>query len=182
MPASPRIGVVAYAARRGVTHQAVSKAIAAGRLSRSVHRTPAGKYEIDADVADQEWGANTDPQQQREKHRGAGQAAMFPDAETNGHHSPSAPVLAKAQAMRVTFLAKTAELDFLAKSGALVPADKVTIEAFRVARTVRDAVLNIPARIAAQLAALDEERACHDLLMAELTSALRELSDAGGRG
>jgi phage terminase Nu1 subunit (DNA packaging protein) len=180
MAEAARVGVVAYAARRGVTHQAVSKAIASGRLSRSVTRTPSGKYEIDPDEADREWAGNTDPQQQRERHRSA-QAALFPDAEVNGRDSPAAPVLAKAQAMRVTFLAKTAELDYLEKSRSLVSADKVTVEAFRVARTVRDAILNVPARISAQLAALQDEREVREVLMRELQDALRELSDAARR-
>jgi hypothetical protein len=178
------IGVVAYAKRRGVSHQAVSKAIATGRLSRSVSRGSGGRCLINVVLADREWGENTDAQQQRSSHRRPAQVAMFPDVpvDTVELGSASGPVLAKAQAMRVTFLARTAELDYLEKARSLVSADKVSIEAFRVGRTVRDAIMHVPDRVSAQLAALSDEHQVHELLTAELAGALRELADAGRRG
>jgi hypothetical protein len=175
------IGVVAYAKRRGVSHQAVSKAIATGRLSRSVSRGSGGRCLINVVLADREWGENTDAQQQRSSHRRPAQVAMFPDVpvDTVELGSASGPVLAKAQAMRVTFLARTA---YLEKARSLVSADKVSIEAFRVGRTVRDAIMHVPDRVSAQLAALSDEHQVHELLTAELAGALRELADAGRRG
>ena len=57
-------GVRAYAKHRGVNHNAVRKAIAAKRISRSVtyvdragHQVP----RIEFAIADQEWARNTDP-------------------------------------------------------------------------------------------------------------------------
>lgn len=51
-----------FSRRRGVTLQAVQKAIATGRVT-AVHRTDAGRLTaIDADQATQQWNANTDPE------------------------------------------------------------------------------------------------------------------------
>src|SRR5690348_9655124 len=52
--------LTAYATRRGVSPKAVSKAVAAGRLSASVTRDQHGAPKIgDPDLADREWEANT---------------------------------------------------------------------------------------------------------------------------
>ncbi len=52
------LGVCEYADRRGVAHSAVSKAIASGRLRRSVTRLGRRVW-IDVDLADAEWERNT---------------------------------------------------------------------------------------------------------------------------
>ncbi len=51
-----------YARRRGVSAQAVRKAIASGRLVRSVARDAKGRIGVDAALADVEWERRTDPQ------------------------------------------------------------------------------------------------------------------------
>lgn len=57
---SAMMTLTAYALRRGVTPKAVSKAVAAGRLSASVVRDKHGAPKIaDPDLADREWEANT---------------------------------------------------------------------------------------------------------------------------
>jgi hypothetical protein len=60
--ATATMNVPEYAKRRRVTAQAVRKAIASGRLVRSVARDERGRVEIDAAVADVEWNQRTDPQ------------------------------------------------------------------------------------------------------------------------
>jgi hypothetical protein len=58
------VGVREYAERRGVSVQAIYKAIRGGRLVRSV-RKRGGQSEVDPEVADQEWAARTNPAMQR---------------------------------------------------------------------------------------------------------------------
>lgn len=53
------LSIRAYAARRGVSHTAVRKALAAGRISALADGT------IDPDQADKDWAAKTDPALQR---------------------------------------------------------------------------------------------------------------------
>lgn len=50
-------------------------------------------------------------------------------------------------------------------------------QAFQLARTVRDAVMSVPARIGASLAAIDDRLQVEELLEAELAVALRSVSD-----
>jgi phage terminase Nu1 subunit (DNA packaging protein) len=62
---SKPISLRAYAKRRGVSAEAVSKAIESGRLERSVV-VVAGEPKIaDAELADREWAANTRPRVER---------------------------------------------------------------------------------------------------------------------
>jgi hypothetical protein len=66
---SPSGSLRAYARHRGCSHQAVRKAIATGRLDRSVGRVD-GKPRICFGLADEEWSANTG---RLHRHRQAGQ-------------------------------------------------------------------------------------------------------------
>lgn len=58
---SAHMTLTAYAARRGVTKMAVSKAVSSGRLTASVYRDEKGRPWItDPDLADREWAGATD--------------------------------------------------------------------------------------------------------------------------
>jgi len=63
-----------------------------------------------------------------------------------------------------------------------VDADDVKVAAFNRARVVRDALLNIPERLAAVLAAETDEQRVHGMLTAEIRAACEELSGDSGRG
>lgn len=67
-----------YAAHRGVSHVAVSKAIAAGRLAESVVYVQRGKKRspkiADVELADREWDSNTDTRRQAPEVRAPEQA------------------------------------------------------------------------------------------------------------
>ena len=54
--------------------------------------------------------------------------------------------------------------------------EQVRIEAFKVHRRVRDAVLNIPDRCAPQLAVMSDPAEVHSYLLTEITAALRQLA------
>jgi hypothetical protein len=94
------------------------------------------------------------------------------------------PAFAEIQRRREHFRAEIARLDFEERIQKLTETDKVETEAFRVGRLVRDAVLNVPSRLAGILAAESDQRKVHDLLEAELRRALEALAiddgDTGG--
>lgn len=92
------------------------------------------------------------------------------------------PVFARSQAQKEYFRAELARLDFEERIGKLVEKEQVDALAFSVARLVRDAMLNIPSRIAGILAAESDQRKVHDLLEKELRQALEALvtGDTGG--
>lgn len=94
------------------------------------------------------------------------------DPETQKH-----PKFIESQARREMFKANLTELEYLVQVGKLIPADEVDSEWFKLARLVRDTMLNIPARIAGQLAHETDQRKVQDLLEAEIVQALEALSD-----
>lgn len=84
----------------------------------------------------------------------------------------------KARTAREVYQAKLAKLSFEEKMGQLVPAEQVKADAFKVARTVRDAMLNISGRIAHQLAAETDPAVISARIDGEIREALRDLVGA----
>ena len=68
--------------------------------------------------------------------------------------------------------ARLSSLDLESRSGRLVSVEHVKRAVFETYRCVRDRLLALPDRLAARLAATDDPVAVHDLLTAELESAL----------
>lgn len=75
------------------------------------------------------------------------------------------------------YLAEVARMDALAKRRELVPGDVVTKEASRLGRQVRDLLLIIPGRNAANLATMQDAETIKSLLEAEIRTALRGLAN-----
>lgn len=86
------------------------------------------------------------------------------------------PAIAQSQAQKEKFRAKLVELEYEERVGTLVRKDDVEKEHFRIGRQVRDAVLNVPARLAGILAAETDQRKVHDQLEKELRQALESLA------
>lgn len=63
------------------------------------------------------------------------------------------PALMRSKERSEVFKAKMAELDYLERSGALVAVEEVKQESFRIARQVRETLMGLPDRIAAELTA-----------------------------
>ena len=87
------------------------------------------------------------------------------------------PTYAEAQRAREVYRAERERLKLLQEKGELVSAADVKSAAFQTARTVRDALMALPDRLSAQLAATTDARLCHNLLTEELRVALRSIAD-----
>lgn len=161
------VGVREYARQRGVSAEAVSKAIKAGRLAQSVTFDGKGRPKIDPAVADGEWDAFTSP-----THGGIRHAKPKDDDEPLKPSGNAAATFAQSRAVKEAYLARLAKLEFEEKSGRLVSADGVKSEAFRTARMVRDGLLNIADRISAELAAESDPFVVHKKLTEEIRKAL----------
>jgi len=165
------VSATAYAKHRGVSLQAVVQAIKEGRLSASVGQSEAGRYKIDPELADKEWAANTDTGQGAPAH--AKKRAELVDPEDA---EPGQPIsYAEARAQHERFKARLAQLELEEREGKLVEAEAAKREAFRVARLVRDAMLNIPDRVAGELAAETNQFKVHQRLVKEIRRALEDL-------
>jgi len=182
----------AYARHRGVSLRAVQKALKSGRISARED----GR--LDADVADENWARNTAPRPQAPARPASKVAATMlatpmAAAERTHHHSDTHPVVrqssepprlesgleySKARAVRESYLARLAKIDFEERTEKLVSRDEMQVAAFNRYRTFRDGMLNIPDRLAAVLAAETDPRQVHELLSTEIRKALTEFSDA----
>jgi len=184
------LSISAYARHRaekglkGQTHVAVIKALQAGRIVKEPDGT------IDPVKADAAWNTNTDPAQQRQQKTEKlpvpkteprpKPAAPPPDSDSASPQptQPGAPSYAQSRAIREAYAARLSKLEYEEKLGQLIKADKVRIAWFQTMRVVRDRLLNLPARLAAQLAAEGDERAVRSLLDEELRKALVDAADA----
>jgi hypothetical protein len=88
---------------------------------------------------------------------------------------------ADARAMRENFAAKLAWIEVRRRMGELVDRYEVALELGKVYRIARDALLNIPSRLAAQIVALTEIADIQDVIAEEIRATLDELSTALGR-
>lgn len=167
----------AYAKHRGVSLPTVILAISNGRLHASVKRKGQG-YQIDPVKADLEWKQNTDigsGYPAHAKNREATQSAAAVDPPDD-HVDDDQPITyAEARAQHERFKARLAQLELEQREGKLVEADAVKRESFRAARLVRDALLNLPDRIAAELANETNQFKVHQRLVSEIRRALEDL-------
>ena len=168
------LSIRAYARHRGVSHVAVKKAIDSGRI------TPEADGTIEPNRADLEWAQNTvsarKPASQAKTEALPHEPARAVPRETA---EPVAPALSaggtsllQARTVNEVVKAQTNKVRLAQLKGDLVDRSQAIAHVFRLARTERDAWLNWPARISAQMAAKLELDA-HELHVA-LESAVRD--------
>ena len=86
----------------------------------------------------------------------------------------------KARAVRETYSARLAKLEFEERTGKLISKDEVDIKYFQLARQLRDRMQQIPRKVAPEIVAAvvaqPDQRVVEDLLMEAIREALEELS------
>ena len=171
--ASTPISLRAYAKHRGVALSAVQKAIRAGRIA------PTTDGRIDPAQADADWQRNTAPRPRHRKsitpERSAGRAAL--QVPQPALDPSSVGGYATARAVREQYLARITKIQHDQLAGKLISRDEVAVEEFNEKRIIRDGVLNIADRVAAQLAAETDEKKVHQILTTELRNALNGIAD-----
>lgn len=169
--AAAGLSTAEFGKKVGVSRQRILDAIESGVLKASVKKTPYGDsfhYRIEEEAGLKEWADNIDPAKQRDP------AKQADTRELNGGGSSN---YQKARAAREFYNAKLAELEFQEKAGKLVSADRVKAEAFKISRRVRDTLLGVPERVAAEVAAMDEPRSIAIYLKEQIADALKDLDD-----
>ncbi len=101
---------------------------------------------------------------------------------SNGHGPSVASSYREAHAQRAHFLALEAERRYRARAAELVDVKAVQRAQRTMARRVRRVILAVPDRVAARLAALDDQHAIGQLITTELHAALSALANEAGRG
>ena len=170
------LSIRAYARQRGVSDTAVRKAIAAGRI------TPDPDGTIDPARADREWDRNTESVAPGSR-TGAVRVPVAPEPAGAGESAAALPTggasLLQARTVNEVVKAQTNKVRLARLKGELVDRNQAIAQVFKLARTERDAWLNWPARISAQMAATlgVEPHAMHVALEAAVRDHLQELGD-----
>lgn len=148
-----------------------------GHQGRLVEREVNGKRLVDFDLTDRLVRNTADLSKARN------------GANAQPGRSPSAPlapvaevgkvdaIYRQAQAQERAYNAKLAELEYKRALGEVVPAAEVEAELSRVFAAFREAMLQIPARVAAVVAAENDEARVHTALADEIRNALLQLKE-----
>lgn len=171
------VTIAEYAERRGVTVQAVHKAIR--RYDIPVAGRP---LSLDPRVADTLWATMAT---QRPNSGGAGPRVGDDVARVQGGDGVGEARLRKlqmdgleAKTAKEIADAEIAQMKAATMRAALVDSDAVARTWFEIVRQIRDRMQAIPVRLAPQLAALTDYRDCQSVLDAEIARALAGISDA----
>ena len=170
---------------RGTSHVAVINAIKGERLTPPAVRREGRSWIINAELADEQWATRTDPSEYG-GHAGGGSrpigieapAQQEPAATPPAAAAKGGPSLAVSKQVKAAYEAKLTELEYKERSGEMGSLQDVRKEASRLARQVRDLLLIIPSRNAANVAAMSDPEEIRSLLQAEIESALRGLASA----
>ena len=167
------ISIRAYARHRGVTDTAVHKAIRAGRV------TPEADGTIDIDRADREWARNTDTPKKGTQQRAESIAVRENAREQTAALPSGGTSLLQARTVNEVVKAQTNKVRLARLKGELVDRPQAIAHVFKLARSERDAWLNWPARISAQMAAKlgIDPHAMHVALEAAVREHLQELGE-----
>lgn len=153
------------AKRVGVSETAIRKAVKSGKLKESVVYQNGHPVVLDMDRACDEW--------QRQCVRDT----RTSDAEAETGIVISASTLVEAQRLATIERARKLRMENDLREGGLVELAKVNREAFESMRIVREAILNIPARIASELAAETDPGRVYLRMDAALREALNSVAE-----
>jgi len=163
------ISMSEYARRRGCSEAAVRHAVRANRISLIDGR-------VDPVAADAQWARNT---RVRAGSRPADDVNLRASAAAPGPpgaaQEPQADAYYVVKARRECAEADLAELKLAELRGELVRVADVRAAYAKRAAGLREAILQLPARLSAQLAAESDQAKCHDLLQADLHGILAQL-------
>jgi len=167
-----------YARRRGVSRQYIGQMVAKGVIALKDRK-------VDTDQADAALAAVREPARPERSTKPksdpapnpAVAATDLPALTQGGAGGGDLPtLLLKTRIKSEVEKAKLLEIKARVEAGKYVDADEVKVAAFNKARVVRDALMNIPERLAAVLAAETDAARVHALLSAEIRSACEDLT------
>ena len=163
-----------YSKHRGVSRRTVYRYLKEKKIDRALHYRNGRAY-INIEIADLELG-DIDPSR---KNQGDIQKAVVPGINSDAEVEQMPPASSAYQSYRATreaYSSKLERIKYEEKAGLLVHRKQVELEADAIGRLVRDAILNVPPRIAAQVAAENDRVKCELIIEKELRLALEELA------
>lgn len=199
------LSIRAYAAHRkkegllGGSPSAVQKALRDGRIQ---YVEGSSRNGIDPAAADKSWSDRTAPNRRSEhaaekgrahqtkrhakrRERAAQAPASGPPEDSGpqgqagdggGEDGAGVPDYYQSRAMTEAFNARLKQMEYLEKSGQMVPLAAVEAAFRAVAGNVRDLLLTLPDRLGPMVAPVDDVAKCRTMLREDVESALRSLA------
>jgi hypothetical protein len=166
----PLVGVAELARLLKRDPKAIRYAVERGRITRR----PDGLF--DADQAMAEWEANTLHERSHSANR---VLEMTPanDLPLENERIAKASDYAKARAAVQIYEARLKKLKYEERAKNLVPARDVADAAYRTVSCIKEACLNVPARVAAQLALESDQARCYAILEAEFIAIFADFAE-----
>lgn len=204
------IGIRETARRLGVSDTAVHKAIKSGRVKVAGKHPTNGRPLLAWPQVESDWLNHTDNSKRthvgptgtskvRSKYAADTPEVHLPTVNDERPSAPppvadaprkpddqgdavavKSPNINQSRAVKEAYAARLAKLDYEERIGKLVPAEQVKVDAFKVARSVRDALMNIPDRVSNLLAAETDPAKVHAMLADEIRIVLSKLSLKNG--
>lgn len=168
-----------YSRRRGVSKEAVSKAIEKGRITTILGEN--GRKLIDPEVADIQWAKNTDPLQSQRANapkgdRGPGVGGGSGSGGGIGEGGDSGSDYWAARTLREQSEAAMADMKRRQMEGDLVERRRVEEASMRIGRMLRDAVLGVPTKLAPEVSHLTDSWEIEQRLSAALRQVLDDVA------
>lgn len=182
-----------YGKHRGCSQQRVSALIKTGKIPQSCLKRISGRKLIDVDKADEALLENLDRLYNRESRHSKPPDKQIDQNSKKENRKKKVPSkqetieltnqagldivsLAEAQEIKANYDAALKKLEYEEKNGSLISKEIVDADFFAISRRFRDAVLNIPDRVGAELASITDVHTLIDRLRSEITATLEELS------
>jgi hypothetical protein len=140
-----------------------------------ITRRPDGLFDLDLAVA--EFEAAVQHERGHNNRTNVVEMAPSPDLPLENERPAKGSDYAKARAAVQIFEARLKKLRYEEKAKNLVSARDVEDAAFRAMTCLREALMNIPARLAAQLAAESDQARCYTILENELIGILTDYAE-----
>lgn len=181
-----QMSVPQFAARHQLSTQSVYAMVNHGKLGVASRKVD-GRVMIDVESADRimAMGAATRIKKKHAKLRnnpqlpgGVDEPGAPPLERPDNSDMDDASRLVKAQADEKEQLALLAELKVRQQQGLLVEREQVARDVFKIARTLRDGLLNVPGKVAPEIAAMDDPFQIQKRLESMFRDILTDLSAA----
>lgn len=166
------MGLREYARHRGCALRAVQKAVDAGRIK--LHQVEGERWpKIDQAQADRDWRENTDHSKQSLLNNLGPDGDLPDDPPADDEPADDSTAIgrrARAEREEIRRDRERIELDKL--KGTVIDLDEARLLAFTAFRSLRDGLLNVPARIKDQCAAETDPLLVEQLIDSALTAEL----------
>src|SRR5215510_836709 len=160
------VSITEYAVQRGVNPQAIANAVRDGRITRNADGT------IDSEAADREWEAHSKAKISAGPHGPQPKQTSVPATE------PVAGMMyADARALKEVYDAQRRKLELEVRASELISRAAVERAAFSRFRMIRDACMNIPARVAPLLAGERDEAKVFQILEEEIRRVFTDFAE-----